>query len=509
MHKFVTHDGYLLEKSKLTNAEVQKIKTDLTINPIVLQSYAMLTKPKPMILYKQSPNYFILPRFYGIETFGNPIKEFRSIGEEMNKNVVFTYSLLPHQITAEKKTYDTLINYNGGILCLPCGFGKTGISIYLSIKLKRKTAIIVNKEFLADQWISAINKFTGGTASIGRIQGTIYDIENKDFVICMIQTFCQKEYLYTDLDKFGMFILDECHHMGSEMFSKALTKIRSKYVLGLSATPERKDGLTKVFEYHIGKICHSEKRQNLNLIEIKRITLDSDSPEYETLFMANGVKNTSGMITALSKSKKRNELLIEIIRLLMKEPRKILFLSDRREHLEQIYDLLKVAKIKTIKGEDITFGYYMGNKGTNKKTHRDLLDTSSKCDVILGTFHISSEGLDIPDLNTEILATSHTDVQQSVGRILRKNHDISPIVVDMVDKCGNFVNQSYSRNKYYKSENYNIYNHKIKLDTFNNDNLSKLAKFIKSVNDDDDRSDISENIDSDDSDEKVINQCLL
>lgn len=477
MHKFLTCDGYLLEKNKLTLSEIVKIKKDLVVSPIQMQMQQLqFVKVPKFTLYRESPNYFILPPYYGYENFGKPNKNYRSIGEKMEKNLIFTYSLLKHQENATEKTYETLITYNGGILCLPCGFGKTGISIYLSLKLGRKTAIIVNKEFLADQWKDAINKFTNNKAKIGRIQGDIYDIKDKDFVICMVQTFCQRTFLHDDMNTFGFFILDECHHMGSEMFSKSLPKIRSKYILGLSATPVRKDGLTKVFEYYTGKICYSEQRTNLNTVNIKKLMLSSDSEEYETLYMSNGLKNTSGMITALTKSINRNNFLIETISILMKEDRKILVLSDRREHLEQLYNLLDQKKIKNIKGEYATYGYYMGNAGKNKKNHKLVLTNSSKCDIILGTFHISSEGLDIPELNTEILTTSHVDVQQSVGRILRKPHDITPLVIDIVDNCGNFTKQSYSRNKFYKNEKYIINSIKINID--NNIDYNELSNFI-------------------------------
>ena len=490
MNKYLLHEGYLLRKDMFKNSQLTDIKKELTKTPKVLPTYSMFKKQTEIRLYKETVNYLIIPRFYGISKFGNPIKEILSIGEEMLSDISFTYTLLPHQHEATSKTLRVLEKFNGGILSLPCGYGKTGISIYLAIHLKRKTGVIVNKECLADQWIDAINKFTNNKARIGRIQQDIYDIKDKDFVICMVHTFVKREYPIKDIQTFGMFIIDECHHMGSEMFSQALPKLGCKYLLGLSDTPKRKDGLSDVFHYYLGNLCHSEKRSGNNNVIVKRIVTKSQDKDYDTLITSNGTKNTAGMITNISKFTKRNILIIEIIKSLMCGEsnkitnRKILLLSERREHLETLYELLSISNIKTFTNNSmrpITFGYYYGNNGTNKKEHKQLLLESSKCDVILGTHQLASEGLDIPDLNTEIIATPRADVEQAVGRILRKFHKILPFVVDIVDDCGNFKNQSYIRNKLYKSEDYVIKTLNIDLDK--NNDIDKINIFINNEKD--------------------------
>jgi intein/homing endonuclease len=184
-------------------------------------------------------------------------------------------------------------------------------------------------------------------------------------------------------------VVHNCHHISSEMFSKALPKITSKYMLGLSATPNRKDGLSHVFHKYMGPTCHSEKRSGANRVLVKRFKLTSNSPMYETLYMNNGIKNTVAMITNLSKCEARTALIVESIRMLMKQDRKILLLSGRREHLEDIYRSLEQATIMNIHGKKITFGYYYGNQGGNKQRHKQMLEASAKCDVVLGTLSIA------------------------------------------------------------------------------------------------------------------------
>jgi hypothetical protein len=111
--------------------------------------------------------------------------------------------------------------------------------------LHKKTLILVHKEFLMNQWIERINEFLPG-ARVGKIQAQVMDIENKDIVIGMIQTLYDKDYPGNTFTSFGLTIIDEVHRIGSEQFSKTLTKIVTPYMLGISATVDRKDKLTKV-----------------------------------------------------------------------------------------------------------------------------------------------------------------------------------------------------------------------------------------------------------------------
>ena len=98
------------------------------------------------------------------------------------------------------------------------------------------------------QWYDRITEFIPN-AKIGKIQQNTIDIENKDIVLAMVQSLSMKEYNSNIFENFGLVIFDECHHLGAEVFSKAMPKVASKYMLGLSATPNRKDGLKRVFEW--------------------------------------------------------------------------------------------------------------------------------------------------------------------------------------------------------------------------------------------------------------------
>src|SRR3989338_11589359 len=102
----------------------------------------------------------------------------------------------------------------------------------------------------------------------------------------MIHSLSMKTYPAHILEGFGMVIVDECHHLASEMFSRCLPKIGFQYTLGLSATPHRKDGLSDVFFAYLGDIFHQERRSGMNEVYIKRLSLSSTTASYEVKYMA-------------------------------------------------------------------------------------------------------------------------------------------------------------------------------------------------------------------------------
>ena len=125
--------------------------------------------------------------------------------------------------------------------------------------LKKKTIVVVHKDSNDTMETIVLNSFflKQGLVKYNRIT---VDIEDKDIVLSMVQSLSMKKNMKKILfDSFGLAVFDECHHLGAEVFSKSMQKVSSKYMLGLSATPNRKDGLTKVFEWYIGPIVYITK----------------------------------------------------------------------------------------------------------------------------------------------------------------------------------------------------------------------------------------------------------
>ena len=462
MHRHLISKGYLLSKQHQLPRDIRK---DLTVSPMILTNYRTFKGSEHYKVYRESANYLFVPRFYGIDKIGPPVAVNLPLGHPMSSHVKFPFNLRENQLEAyqacqQALTADPAKGGGGGVLCLPCGMGKTFIGLKLAYSLRRRTLIVVNKEFLMNQWIEAINKFTQQTAVIGRIQQKTVQVDGCDFVIAMLHSISMCDYSPEIFKAFGMTIIDECHHMPSKMFSRAFHKIGAHYMLGLSATPKRSDGLSKVIHWFLGPICYQGARQQKQTVTVKQLSIrpQGSVPQVHVRYMANGNINTSLMVTQLSQWSARTKLITQLAIQLALQGRKILILSGRRAQLQQIHQLL------TDSGQPITFGYYYGKQTGNKQQHQQMLQESSRCQIILGTYSIASEGLDIPDLNTEIMATPMTQVEQAVGRILRKYHpQHTPLIIDLVDQVATYPRQASTRARFYRKHHYNIQKYRIQL----------------------------------------------
>ena len=321
----------------------------------------------------------------------------------------------------------------------------TVIALNIISKLQTKTLVVVHKGFLLNQWVERIEQFLPG-ARIGKIQGQIIDIDNKDIVIGMIQSLSMKEYPQKMFSSFGLTIVDECHHISSEVFSRTLQKIVTRCMLGLSATMERKDGLTPVFKMFLGDIVYSEKREDDDPVLIKGIEYNSNNDEVfdETLYDYRGNPAFSSMITKICSYNHRTEFILKVLKkeLEIKPDQQIMILAHNRNLLTYLYQAIETRGIATV-------GYYVGGM-----KEADLKKSESK-KVIVATYSMAAEGLDIKTLSTLILATPKTDVVQAVGRILRVKHE-RPLIIDIVDSHDMFKKQWYKRRAFYLKCKYRV-----------------------------------------------------
>jgi superfamily II DNA or RNA helicase len=310
--------------------------------------------------------------------------------------------------------------------------------------LHKKTLILVHKEFLMNQWIERINEFLPG-ARVGKIQAQVMDIENKDIVIGMIQTLYDKDYPGNTFTSFGLTIIDEVHRIGSEQFSKTLTKIVTPYMLGISATVDRKDKLTKVLYMFIGNKIYTEARKDEDPVCVRGIVYNSSDPQFnEVEYDWRGTPKYSTMITKLCEFGPRSDFIVRVVGDLVKEnpENQIMILAHNRSLLTYLHDAIAYRKIAEV-------GYYVGGM---KQTA--LQETETK-QVVLATYAMAAEALDIKTLSTLVMVTPKTDIVQSVGRILRVKHE-NPIIVDIVDSHDVFQNQWTQRKRFYKKCNYRI-----------------------------------------------------
>lgn len=298
-------------------------------------------------------------------------------------------------------------------------------------------------------------------------------------------------YLVTQKDINYGIVVHNCHNVPSKVFSKVLMKTASQYTIGLSATPKRGDGCEYVFKYFIGDIVYQCKSNRIGLVP-KLNYIIIKSKDYKEIKVENKYTGAtqiqfSSMISELIDMNKRNKLIIEIIKNCVTEQRKLLVLSDRREHLKIIHNLLD---------EDpqvfFTYGLFLGQMKIGD------LEKSKASNVILATFSAFSEGISEKDLDTLLLITPKKYIghlkntsknesgklEQIVGRIFRKDHtEKNPLIIDLHDNFSVYKAQSNSRKVFYKEhfKNNIIIEQSIDLDLYscNDINIKCLSKVIE------------------------------
>jgi len=286
-------------------------------------------------------------------------------------------------------------------------------------------------------------------AKIGKIQGPIFDVEGKDIVIGMLQTLYDRALPEKAFDSFGLTIIDEVHRIGSEQFSKTLLRVLSPNMLGISATVDRKDKLTCVLYMFIGPKIYTEARKDEDPVCVRSIEyISSDSQFNETEYDFKGQAKYSTMISKLCEFGPRSDFIVRVLQDLIQESREkeenaqIMVLAHNRSLLKYFYEAINHRGFSSV-------GYYVGGM-----KQCDLQETEGK-QIVLATYAMAAEALDIKSLSILVMATPKTDITQSVGRILRVRHD-NPIVVDIVDHHDIFQNQWKQRKTFYRKCNYRI-----------------------------------------------------
>lgn len=466
----LSKEGYLINKKYCEN--IDKIKEELTVAPHLI--FNKKQKPEPFPVYLENDKYLCVPKYYGLEKFGKPNKNKEIIGETVNIN--FKGSLRDDQKEVIDVVMPKLEIEDGGLLCLRPGFGKTTLSLYIASIFKVKTLVIVHKSFLLNQWKKRAEQFTD--AKVGIIQQNKIDTDGKEIVIGMLQSIAKDKYDTDIFRDFGLVIFDEAHHAPSKYFSRALPIIACKKTLSLTATPKRQDKLEKVLYWYFGPILYTIPSEKTNTLLVKTFKYNITHQFFKEYKLYDGTINRSKTINKLVEIQKRNQFIVDQIEeLLEEEGRKIIVLSDRIEHLTELKKMLDKLELATT-------SFYIGGMKQSK------LDESEKAQVIFGTFSMASEALDIPDLNTLVMATPRKEIEQTVGRILRKVHEIQPIVVDIVDQLPSFSRQGMLRRKFYKNNEYVIKIYEVEenkiINVIDESEISKNKKIIQKNEDNDD-----------------------
>jgi len=459
----LSKNGYGILKSELDEYKLESIRKDLTMTPKVnFDIGKSKSKSKnnnsnaeevSFNLYSENEKRIYIPRYYGLQKYGLPTLCKLTSGKDINIEFVGNIRETQQEPIDNflKAARDPL--KMGGIISVPCGFGKTIMSLYIACQLKKKTIFISHKDFLNQQFIETVKLFAPD-AKVGIIKQSKVDVEGKDFIIASLQSLAMRDYDSSIFDDIGFVIIDEVHHTGAQVFCKAFKNLNNPVILGLSATLNRKDGMRRVFEYYIGKSVYTLKNKEFCDVNVQVHKYFETHIDYSTVkLMWNGKENGAGMINNICSFIPRTEYIISVlINILKEEPeRRVLILSERRNQLKDFEKFIIEHNIA-----NGSYGYYVGGM------KQDDLAKSAEKQIILATYQLAAEGFNVPSLNTIIFASPISDIQQSIGRILREvpeKRKYIPLCIDILDEFSIFKRKGTSRLKFYNRKKYKVYNY--------------------------------------------------
>jgi len=438
----LTIHGYRLPKTDVKN--LVHLKGILNVRPYVPSVFVKPQFVQRYPVYLESAEHIYVPKHYGIETFGPPSVSYRDVPKTEDKYWEFSGSIRPAQEPVVNSFL--LPTPRDGVISLQTGGGKTVCGLYIASQLKLPTLVLVHSGFLKDQWVERIQAFLP-KARVGTIQGEILDIQDKDIVVGMLQTISMKKFPPKTFSGFGLVIVDECHHIASETFVQAIPKLTSKHMLGLSATPERKDRLMHVINWCLGPMLYqSNSAEKVDSgVKVEVMEFETEDAEFNTVIKNQaGVMFTSLMVNKLTEYEPRNQMLIELLKdVFEEENRQILVLTDRVEHTKKLFELLP-PEIQAHTG--------ILARGMKPAVRTEFCESKR---ILISTYQLVKEGFDVASLNTLVMATPRPDIEQIVGRILRvekAKRTVAPLIFDIVDST--FRRQFQARLTLYKERNY-------------------------------------------------------
>lgn len=435
-----------LEKSSVTPKTLFFLKNMASFsNPEFYLKQAMRQPtyqiPERMYLFGESDHYLWLPRglLYPLQD------KFKQVVVEDRRKVQRSIRVaFKGELTFEQDlALLDMISKENGLLHAETGFGKTVLGAALISKRKTKTIILVHNKQLLYQWLDRLNHFltfeeaeaTRYTASgrekvigyVGQYAGTKKWL-SKLVDVVMIQSLFKLENSQSLLDEYEMMIVDECHHVSALMFEKVVAQFRGKYLYGLTATPERKNGHEPIVFQRIGEILHTADKRETDFKRQLQLRFTSFGHlEIEKTKASNFIQLSDWIAT----DSVRNQLILKDILVQVAEGRNILVLVNRIQQIDVFEKLLKEKEVDD---------FYIISGKTKVRERTSLLETLEQLDkgfVLLSTGKYIGEGFDLPQLDTLILAASFSwknNLIQYAGRIHRNYKDKSLVrIFDYVD----------------------------------------------------------------------------
>jgi len=426
--KIVLYDFLYIPISLLSKSLINKLKSFASFENPQIKVLLGLRKPlynTPRLIqsFEEDETHLMLPRgllnivsdFLNSNGVSFSIDDKRHLDACQTKEVKF--KLRPEQNDA----INQIIKNDFCICVAPPGFGKTLIGAKMFEERACKTLIIVNKNMLLNQWIERfVDYFEYDKKDIGYLGKSKNKLNGNIDVATMQSLKNSPDYIHN----YSFVIIDECHHIPAITFEQIVKNFRGKYILGLSATPNRKDGLQAILYQQLGDIAYEYKKKKTHYNKLKIVRTDFISQ----------ADNYASIINELCINEKRNNLIVEEIK--NNIDRKILLLTDRIEHINILEHLLTLENID----------YVSIHGSQNKKEQVENMNLVKEKSLILATTSYFGEGIDFPHLNTIFFATPisyYGRLVQYLGRIGRGNQEC--LAIDFLDTNNAMLNSAFKK----------------------------------------------------------------
>lgn len=386
------------------------------------------------IAYVVKDGMIAVPRFYGLSHFGRPDVDKSTEGKPIGIDLSGVL-LRSHQKKILLDTIASLRANNGAIIVAPTGIGKTVLALYLISVFKVRTLVITTSVALAQQWKKSFREMTTCT-DIGVLGGSKKEVDH-DIIVAVIQS-VSPQTIGSAVDEIGLVVYDEVHHMAADTFFRRLTMTRPRFLLGLTATPIRRDRLEKMFVYSIGPMikCADDRKFDVHVFVTKLI------------YKPRPIEIFADFMKALSSNVRRTAFQCNLIAQIVRErpiPGGVLVTTHEVRHSMQVFMLLR----ELLPEMKIAIVY-----GKSRKFDGDE-------DVIVSVYKYFGESISVNGLNTLFMLTPISGVKddndmiegfiaQVMGRVKRDTSTeiLKKLIFDFIDPYG------YSQGMYKKRRTY-------------------------------------------------------
>ena len=440
--RIVESNQLYIEKNGLPPQLINRlIRTAAFQNPEFYKAQAMrlpiFDKPRIISCAENFPNHIGLPRgcFDDILELLTEINVAHEIVDKRNAGEAIRTKFIGILSKDQKPAVKALLAHDTGVLSATTGFGKTILAAHIIAKRKRNTLILVHRKQILEQWIARLQTFLEiAHIKIGQIGGGKRKPTGQ-IDVALIQSLVHKGEVDDCVADYGQLIIDECHHLSAVSFEAVARQCKAKYVLGLTATPIRKDGQQPIIfmqcgpiRYHVDARKQAQKRPFRHFVMPRhtefRLPVNL-TEQYERLPIQT-------VYAELANNGVRNEMIVNDVVFALKDGRSPIILTERKEHVAFFADRLSGISKHII--------ILQGGMGNN--VHKQMLEKIESIGdheerILIATGRYIGEGFDDARLDTLFLAMPVSwkgTLAQYVGRLHRIHHNKTKVqVYDYID----------------------------------------------------------------------------